>query len=82
MMAEQLKAAQGQQGHQVADVQAVGGGIKAGVEDNRAGGQPFLQFRRVGAIGHQAAPFQFVKNIHGHCQTIFTRPRAARRLRR
>ena len=77
MMAEQLKPPQGQQRHQVAHVQAVRRRIESGVKDDRAGLQAFLQFRRVRAIGHQPAPFQFFKYIHRSCQTILRLARAA-----
>ena len=64
MMAEQLKAPQGQQRHQIADVQAVRSGIKSGVKGDRPRCQPLAQCRRVRAIRHQSAPFQFFKNVH------------------
>jgi len=63
MMAEQLKSSQREQGNQVPDVQTVGGRIKAAVKrDGR--GKFLFQFRRVGAIGDQAAPFEFFQNAH------------------
>ena len=72
MMAEQLKPAQRQQRHQIADVQAVGRRVEAAVK--RDGRGDFLgQFRRVGAIGDQAAPFQFFQNAHAgrlNCRRI------------
>ena len=44
-------------------MQTVGGRVKAAVKrDGR--GEPFGQFRRVGAIGHEAAPFQFFQDAH------------------
>ena len=63
MMAEQLKPAQRQQRHEIAHVQTVRRRVKAAVKRNRCG-HAFGQFRRVGAIGHEAAPFEFFQNAH------------------
>src|ERR1019366_2800572 len=49
---------------QVADVQTVGGGIKSAIKRDRRL-QALAQFRRGGAISHQAAPFQFIEDVHG-----------------
>ena len=87
MMAEQLKPPQREQRHEMADVQAVGGRVEAAVK--RDGRGDFLfQFRRVGAIGDEAAPFQFFQNAHAsriNCrrananfQLKFDPPRSAR----
>ena len=63
MMAEQLKPPQRQQRHKMADVQAVGGRVETAIK--RDGRRRFLfQFRRVGAIGDEAAPFQFFQDAH------------------
>ena len=63
MMAEQLKPPQREQRHEIADVQAVRRRVEAAVK--RDGRGDFLfQFRRVGAIGDEAAPFQFFQNAH------------------
>jgi len=63
MMAEQLKPAQRQQRHKVAHVQTVRRRVEAAVKRNRCG-HAFGQFRRVGAIGHEAAPFEFFQDAH------------------
>ena len=63
MMAEQLKPAQREQRHEIADVQAVGGGVEAAVK-RRGRGEALGQFRRVRAIGDEAAPVEFVQNVH------------------
>ena len=63
MMAEQLKPPQGEQRNEVAHVQTVRRRVKAAVKRDRRG-KFFCQFRRVGAIGNQAAPFQFFQNAH------------------
>ena len=65
MVAQQLEPAQRQQRHEVADVQAVGGRVKAAVEGDGAGADAFRQLLRVGAIGQQAAPLEFFQNVHG-----------------
>ena len=65
VMAQQLKPAQRQQRHQVADVQAVGRGVEAAVERDRARADALGQFLRVGAIGQQAAPLEFFQDVHG-----------------
>ncbi len=63
MMTEQLKPPQRQQRHKMADVQAVGRRVEAAVKrDGR--GEFLFQFRRVGAIGDKAAPFEFFQNAH------------------
>jgi tetratricopeptide (TPR) repeat protein len=51
-------------------VQTVGGWIKTAVKRDRCG-HAFGQFRRVGAIGHEAAPFEFFQDAHAgrlNCQ--------------
>ena len=63
MMAEQLKPAQRKQRHKIADVQRIRRRVKAAVK--RDGRGNFLrQFRRVGAVGDEATPLQFFKNVH------------------
>ncbi len=64
VMAQQLKPAQRQQRHQVADVQAVGGRVKAAVECDGPRADTFGQLLWVGAIGQQAAPLEFFQNVH------------------
>jgi hypothetical protein len=64
MMPRQLKTAQAERRHQVANVQTVSRGIEPAVKRHRPGAQAFLEFRRVGAIGQQAAPLQFFVNVH------------------
>ena len=65
MMAEQLKAPQRQQRHEIADMQTVGRGIEAAVKRDRADCRDVLaNCLFVGAIGDQPAPFQFVVNVH------------------
>ena len=64
VMAQQLKSPQREQRHEIAHVQAVGGGIETAVE--RGGHSEALgQLRGVRAIGHEAAPVEFVQNAHG-----------------
>ena len=63
MMAEQLKSSQRQQRNQIAHVQAVRRRVKTAVKRNWCG-HAFGQFRRVGAIGHKAAPFEFFQSAH------------------
>ncbi len=72
MMAKQLKSSQRKQRHEIADVQTVRRRVEAAIErDGR--GKFFGQFRRVRAIGNQAAPFQFFENAHAR---RLNRPRA------
>ena len=70
-----LEPAQQQQGHQVADVQAVGGGIEAGVERDRALGQPPTQLVGVGAVRHQLSGGQVVQDGVAHLVTFAPRDR-------
>jgi len=63
MMTEQLKPAQREQRHEIARVQAVRRRVKTAVKRNRCG-DAFGQFRRVGAIGDKAAPFEFFQDAH------------------
>ena len=74
VMAQQLEPAQRQQRHEVADVQAVGGGVKAAVERDGAWADAFRQLLRVGAIGQQAAPLEFVQNVHRWYKSHCSRP--------
>ena len=63
MMPGVLKTSQRQQGHEIADVQTVGGRIEATVKrDGR--GEALGQFHRVRAIGDEAAPVQFIQDAH------------------
>jgi hypothetical protein len=62
-MAEQLKSPQREQRDHVADVEAVGRRVKSAIKGNWRGNF-FGQFRRVGAIGNEAAPFQFFQDAH------------------
>ena len=64
VVAQQLEPAQPEQRHEVAGVQAVGGRVKAAVKGDGARADAFGQLLRVGAIGQQAAPLQFVQNVH------------------
>jgi hypothetical protein len=46
-------------------MQTVGGRVKTAVKrDGR--GNLFFQFRRVGAISHEPAPFEFFQNAHAN----------------
>ena len=51
-----LEPPQHHQGHQMADVQAIGRGIEADIERARLGGQPAGQARVVSRLMNQAAP--------------------------
>ena len=63
MMSGQLKPAQHELPHQMSNMQAVGRRVKTAVKrDGR--GNFFGQFRRIGAIGQEAAPFQFFQDVH------------------
>src|SRR6185503_12623457 len=64
MMAKQLEAPQREQRHKIADVQRIGGRIKAAIQ-NDGGGQALLEGVGVSAIGDQVAPFKFVQDGHG-----------------
>ena len=64
LMAGLLETPQHHQGHEVADVQAVGGRVKTAVKGDGARIDAFRQLLRVSAIGQQTAPLQFVHNIH------------------
>ena len=65
VMAQQLEAAQRQQRHEVAHVQAVGGRVKAAVKRDGPGADALGQLLRIGAIGQQSAPLEFFQNVHG-----------------
>src|SRR6185436_9190670 len=64
VMAGQLKAPQDQQGHQVAQVQTVGARIESTVKGNGPRAQAPGQLSGVRAILDQAAPEQFLIQIH------------------
>ena len=64
MMAEQLKPPQGQQWNHATGVQAVGRGIKTGINSNGSFADAFSQRVRIRAIGHQTPPLEFFQNIH------------------
>ena len=52
--------------HQVADVQAGGGGVEAAVHRDRPVGECLAQRGLVGGLGHQATPVQLVEDVaHG-----------------
>jgi hypothetical protein len=57
---------------QVAEVQAVGGGIEADVERDRlrAGGEELLELRLVRHVGDQPAPLQFINDRFGHRERL------------
>jgi hypothetical protein len=59
-----LKSAQSEQRHEIADVQRIRRRVEAAVK--RDGRGDFLfQFRRVGAVGDQPAPFKFFRMLTG-----------------
>jgi hypothetical protein len=64
MMAEQLKSAQSEERHKIADVQRIRRRVEAAVKRDGRGGF-ILQLRHVRAIGNQPAPFKFFQNAHG-----------------
>lgn len=55
-MAGELKTAEHDLAHQMADMKAVRGGIEATVERDRAGVRPLRKLGPIGAIRHQAPP--------------------------
>ncbi|MNE70737.1 hypothetical protein D3C80_1665550 [compost metagenome] len=61
-MTGELEAAQHQEWHQVADVQAAGGGIEAAIEDARHG-QMIAQGDGVGILGDKPALAQLVQQM-------------------
>jgi hypothetical protein len=63
-VAVKLKPAQGEQRNQISHMKAVGGGIEAAIERERALGETFGEGFAVGGVGVQAAPFKFVQNCH------------------
>jgi hypothetical protein len=63
-MPPQLEAPQGKQRNEIADVEAVGGGIEPRVKRDGAGFKAFRKLLRVGAIGQQSSPLKFGKNVH------------------
>ena len=50
-------------GHQVAHVEAVGGGVEAGVDRDRALAQPVAERVRVGGVVEQAPGLQVVEDV-------------------
>jgi hypothetical protein len=64
MMPQQLKTPQRQQRHEIAHVQAVRGGIKPRIKHHGPGPDPFQKLSLIGAVGNEAAPFEFFVNIH------------------
>ena len=62
MVAEELETAQGEQRDEIADVEGVGGRIKAAIERGRALGQALGQRVKIGAVGVEAAPVEFVED--------------------
>ena len=69
-MARQLETPQGEERNQVADVQAVGRRIEAGIERDGPFGQPPRQAVSVGAVSVETSPRQFAENIWGHAAPI------------
>ena len=65
MMPVVLEAAQREQRHQMPDVQRIRRGIKAAVERDGRRRKAFRQLGHIGAIGEEAAPLQFIQNVHG-----------------
>ena len=64
IVTEQLKAAQSEQRHEIADVQRIRCGIKSAVKSGRRG--EFLrQLGSVSAIGDESPPVEFFQNAHG-----------------
>ena len=68
-------------GHQVAHVQAVGGGVEAGIEGDRPGLEPLAQGARVGGVVDQPAGGQVVEDRGVGHPVTFVPPAAARQLR-
>src|SRR5581483_10462396 len=66
IMAEQLESPEREERNEVADVQAVGGGIESAVDRGRGGNETFDEFLAVGAIRQQSAPFDFRVDVHQH----------------
>ena len=64
MVALVLKAAEREERDEVADMERVGGRIKAAIECDRAGSEARGEHREVGAVGEEATPAEFVKNGH------------------
>ena len=63
-MAVVLEAAQGQDAHEVADVEAVGGGIDAVIQGRRAR-EHLGELAPIGGVVHQAAGIEIVENGFG-----------------
>ena len=73
-MAGLLKAAQNEQADQVAEVEAVGGGVEADVKRHggRARRKEPLKFVAIGHVGDQPAPVQILKDGgRGHRKRLF-----------
>lgn len=60
----QLEASQGQEGHQVTDVEGIGGGIKAAIQGQGTLGQAGGQGSAIGAIGVKTATFKIGQEVH------------------
>ena len=63
VMTEQLKPAQREQRHEIADVQRIRRRVEAAVKRDGCG-EFLFQFHRVRAVGHEAAPLQFINDAH------------------
>ena len=64
MMPHILKSSQGDQGNKMPHVQAVGCGIKAAIKRDRTLRKTLFQCFGIRAVGHEAAPLEFLENIH------------------
>ena len=64
MVAGQLESAQPQQGNQIANVQAVGCGIKTAIEHDGSAAESFRQFDCISAIRQQLTLPELIEHIH------------------
>jgi hypothetical protein len=65
VMAGELKAPQRELAHEMADVEAVAGGVKAAIERDRSAGQTPAEAVEVGAVRDQIAPLEVFEKVHG-----------------
>ena len=65
MVSAELEAPQGEEGHEIADVQGIGGRIEAAIKGEGPFAKALGKRREVGAVGDEAAPLQVFEEGHG-----------------
>lgn len=78
----ELKPAEHELAHEMADVQAFPSRVEAAIQRDRALGEALIQRREVGTVGDEAAPLEIFEEVHGQKGQRCGGPRALSQRRR